>query len=92
VDVGLSFFDTDGFAARIYAYERDLRYSFSVPVFFDEGRRSYVMAQYAPWAALTVAVKYGITTYARPRTIGSGLNALHGTSRRALRAQVQWRF
>lgn len=92
VDVGLSFFDTDGFAARIYAYERDLRYSFSVPVFFDEGRRSYVMAQYAPWAALTVAVKYGITTYARPRTIGSGLNALYGTSRRALRAQVQWRF
>jgi DNA uptake protein ComE-like DNA-binding protein len=90
IDGGLAFFDTDGFAGRIYAYERDLRYSFSVPVFFDRGRRSYILARYTPVPSLTLEAKYGITTYAVPSTIGSGLNAYHGTSRRGLRAQLRW--
>ena len=90
LDARIAFFETEGFAARIYAYERDLLYSFSVPVFFDQGRRSYLMAQYEPFSSLTLEAKYGITTYENRSTIGSGLNQVEGSRRREIRVQVRW--
>ncbi|MFB6272705.1 MAG: ComEA family DNA-binding protein [Salinibacter sp.] len=89
-DARLAFFDTEGFAARIYAYEHDLLYSFSVPVFFDRGRRSYLLVEYAPLSALTLEAKYGITSYANRTTIGSGLNRIQGASRRSVGLQIRW--
>ena len=90
LDARIAFFDTDGFAARIYAYEHDLLYSFSVPVFFDRGRRSYIMAQYDPLPSLTLEAKYGITRYENRSTIGSGLNQIEGSRRREIRVQIRW--
>lgn len=90
IDARIAFFDTDGFAARIYAYEHDLLYSFSVPVFFDRGRRSYVLAQYEPFPSLTLEAKFGITRYDNRERIGSGLNEIEGSRRRDLRLQVRW--
>ena len=90
VDARIAFFDTDGFPARIYAYEHDLRYSFSAPVFFDRGRRSYALVQYEPFPSLTLEAKYGVTRYENRTTIGSGLNQVKGSRRRELRLQVRW--
>lgn len=90
LDARIALFDTDGFDARIYAYEHDLLYSFSVPVFFDRGRRSYILAQYEPFSALTLEAKFGITRYDNRDTIGSGLNEIEGPVRRDLRLQVRW--
>lgn len=91
-DARLAFFDTDGFESRIYAYEHDLLYSFSVPVLFGQGRRSYVLVQYEPTSSLTIEAKYGITWYPYRKTIGSGLNATDGNRSRELRFQVRWRY
>jgi hypothetical protein len=90
VDTRIAFFRTDGFAARIYAYEHDLRYSFSAPVFFDEGRRTYLLMQYEPVSALTIEAKYGVTRYINRSSIGSGLNQIDGARRREVRVQIQW--
>jgi hypothetical protein len=90
IDARLAFFDTDGYAARIYAYEHDLSYSFSVPVLFDQGRRSYVLIDYDVLPALTLEAKYGVTTYVNRTTVGSGLNEIQGSQRRGLRVQVKW--
>lgn len=92
LDARIALFDTDGYEARIYAYERDLLYSFSVPVFFDRGRRSYVLAEYAPTAAVTIEAKYGVTRYDNRSTIGSGLNQIDGSKRRDVGFQVRWEF
>jgi len=91
-DARMAFFDTDGFASRIYAYEHDLLYSFSVPVLFDRGRRSYVLAQYEPTSSLTLEAKYGVTWYPHRETIGSGLNATEGNRSRELRFQLRWQY
>jgi DNA uptake protein ComE-like DNA-binding protein len=90
LDARMAFFDTDSFAARIYAYEHDLLYSFSVPVFFDRGRRSYILAQYEPFPSLTLEAKYGMTSYDNRSTVGSGLNQIDGSRRREIRVQVRW--
>lgn len=38
----LHFFETDGYNARIYAYEQDVQYYFSIPIFQDKGLRYYI--------------------------------------------------
>jgi len=91
-DARLAFFDTDGYPARIYAYERDLLYSFSVPVLYGQGQRSYVLVQYEPVSALTIEAKYGVTWYPHRRTIGSGLTATEGPRDREVRLQIRWRL
>lgn len=89
-DTRVAFFDTEGFPARIYAYEHDLRYSFSAPVFFDRGRRAYIMLQHDPISSLSIEAKYAVTSYENRTTIGSGLNQVNGSRRRELRLQFRW--
>ena len=89
-DARLALFDTDDYAARLYAYEHDLLYSFSVPVLYGQGQRSYVLVQYEPTAALTLEAKYGVSWYPHRQTLGSGLRATDGPRRRELRLQVRW--
>jgi hypothetical protein len=90
LDARLALFDTDGYASRIYTYEHDLLYSFSVPVLYGQGQRSYLLVQYEPGAGLTLEAKYGITWYPHRRTVGSGLNATAGNRVREVRLQVRW--
>src|SRR5690606_38497650 len=35
-------FDTDSYDSRIYAYENDILYSYSIPAFYNKGYRYYV--------------------------------------------------
>jgi hypothetical protein len=55
-------FNTDDWDSRIYTYENDLLYSFSIPALYGEGSRSYIMVNWkiSPFAELRV--KYGITS------------------------------
>lgn len=90
IDARIAVFETDNYESRVYAYEHDLMYSFSVPVLYDRGRRSYVLAQYEATNQLTVEAKYGITWYPHRQTIGSGLNEREGNRARELRLQIRW--
>lgn len=85
-------FETDGFAARIYAYEHDLLYTFSVPVFSGRGERQYLLLNVTPMDRLRLEVKYGVTRYRDVTSVGSGLDAVPGTRLREVRAQVRWRL
>lgn len=41
-----SYFNTDGYNSRIYAYENDLLYTFSIPALYGEGLRTYLNFRY----------------------------------------------
>lgn len=41
-----AWFDTDGYSSRIYAYENDLLYNYSVPALFGQGTRIYINGKY----------------------------------------------
>jgi hypothetical protein len=38
----IQYFETDDYESRIYAYERDVLYSFSIPMFYKKGFRYYI--------------------------------------------------
>jgi hypothetical protein len=57
-------FNTDDWDSRIYTYENDLLYSFSIPSLAGRGSRGYVMLKYEIGEIAEIRVKYGFTSYA----------------------------
>jgi len=85
-------FDTDGYDSRIYAYEHDVLYSFSVPAYYYRGSRAYLILGYdlTKWSDLTVRLAQ--TFYSNRNTNGSGLNTIDGPARTEVKVQLRVRF
>jgi hypothetical protein len=54
-------FRTDDWDSRIYTYENDLVYNFSIPALSGNGTRSYLMAEWSPGKSADVRIKYAFT-------------------------------
>lgn len=92
LDNRLMLFDTDSFDARVFAYEYDLRYSFSVPAFSGRGQRAYIMATYQALDNVMLQAKYSVTRFEDVETVGSGLDEADGNVTREVRFQLLWKF
>ena len=88
----LSYFDVDSYDARLYSYENDLLYRFSVPAFQDAGHRYYLMMRAAVGPRATVAVKWSATRYDDRDQIGSGWDVIDGSALREIYLQVRYRL
>jgi hypothetical protein len=55
-------FYTDDWDSRIYVYENDLLYSFSIPALYGKGSRSYIMTKWKISDFAELRIKYGITS------------------------------
>jgi hypothetical protein len=85
-------FDTDGWDPRIYAYEHDVLYSFSIPAYHDRGIRTYLNVRYTMNKYLDFWLKISDTYYPQEQSIGSGLDEIEGKHRTDLRVQARVRF
>lgn len=88
----LTLFDTDGFDARIYAYENDVLYGFSIPGFQNEGIRFYTNLRYNLKRGIDLWAKYSYTKYNGVTTVGSGLDEIQGDNRSELKLQLRLQF
>jgi hypothetical protein len=57
-------FTTDSWESRLYLYENDLLYSYSIPALSGKGSRSYLMVKWDISHFAEMRIKYGITTIA----------------------------
>jgi len=93
----LQYFETDGYNARIYAYEADLPYAFSIPSYYDKGFRYYFNLD---WEAaklvnkkkretsLDIGLRWAQAIYQGKNTIGSGLDEIKGNRRSECKLQL----
>lgn len=92
----LQYFETDGYSARIYAYENDVLYGYSTPAFFEKGFRWYlnVRTDVSKWKPLKhrfnmeLWIKYAITHYFELDKIGSELDEIQGKNRSEIKFQL----
>jgi DNA uptake protein ComE-like DNA-binding protein len=91
-NVRLQYFDTDGYNSRIYAYESDVLYSYSVPAFFDTGFRYYFNLQYDVFKKGSVWLRWSQAIYTNQQAIGSGLTSIAGNTRSEIKCQASYRF
>ncbi len=85
-------FNTDGYNSRVYAYENDLLYSFSIPEFHGIGQRTYLTLKWSPSSRLAIYLKSGLTIHAGAESWGSGYDVTPGDKRVELRGLFAWRF
>ena len=81
-------FDTDSYNDRIYTYENDLLYSWSVPSFSGKGSRFYTMLRYNIGHNAALWLKYSLTTYSDRDTVGTGNDESNGNMRSEIRMQL----
>ena len=85
-------FDTDDYDSRIYAFENDLIFYYTIPAFSDQGSRFYINIRYKGIRNLTAEVKFAQTRQLNATSIGSGNDEIQGNLRSEIRAQVIYRF
>ena len=88
----VAYFHTDDYDSRLYAYERNLRYAFSFPAYFDHGLRGALYASYSLGRHFTAAAKLSTTHYFDRSTIGTGLQQIDGSTQTDLELQLGWRL
>jgi hypothetical protein len=58
ISARLSGFETGGYNSRIYAYERDLLYYYSIPALQHIGYRNYILVNYKISKHLQIWIKW----------------------------------
>lgn len=88
----LAYFDVQDYGARIYAYENDVLYQFSVPAFNNRGFRTYLNLRYRIIKGIDFWMKISNTHYTNISSISQGPNAVDGNNLAELKAQLRFKF
>ena len=92
IDLRYEFFDAENYENRIYSYEKDVLYAFSIPALYGKGNRWYLNFKYSPLENLSLYFKIGQTTYFNKYTIGSGLEEIEGNQKTDGRILIKWKW
>ncbi|SEL83311.1 helix-hairpin-helix domain-containing protein [Parapedobacter koreensis] len=88
----VALFATPGYNSRIYAFENDVLYAYSFPLYHNDGIRTYANLRYRFGRKLDVWVRYATFIYYDVEEVGSGLDAIEGNQRSDIRLQIRWQF
>lgn len=88
----LALMDVTDFQARIYAYESDLLYRFSVPAYHGKAIRTYFRIKWKLQEKINLEGKVSATKYFDRNQISSGLQAIEGSLFSDVSLQVRFKF
>lgn len=91
-NIRLQYFETDDYNSRLYAYENDVLYSFSIPVFYNKGYRYYMNINYDFSKKLSFWVKWAQFIYPSASIVGSGLDEIKKSHKTELKLQGMYKF
>lgn len=85
-------FDTDSYDTRIYVYESDVLYAYSIPSYYYRGSRYYVLLHYNITRGIDCWLRYSRTAYENQPTVGSDLDMIDGSHKSEIKAQIRFQF
>ena len=87
----VAYFDTDSYDERLYAYENDVYYAFTVGSYYYQGLRAYLMLRYKI-QNLSIWLRVSRTHYLNKETISSGLTEIDKPHKTEVKVQGMYRF
>ncbi len=84
-----SLFDTDSYDERIYAYENDVLYAFSVPAYYYKGNRGFIMFNYKLTGKISFWIRFAHTYLSNRSTFGNDLEIIDGNSKSEIKLQMR---
>ena len=88
-NIRLQYFETDDYNSRIYAYENDVLFYYSIPAFYDHGFRYYLNINYNLNSNISFWLKWSQTIYNDVESIGSGLDEIPGSKKSEIRVMAR---
>lgn len=85
-------FDTDSYNSRLYAYENDVLYYFTIPAYYNRGTRMYLTARYKIMRGVDVWLRFSQWFYNNVESIGTGNTTITGNKKSEVRAMLVFRF
>jgi hypothetical protein len=85
----VAWFKTDSYNSRIYAYENDLLYSFSIPAYYGKGFRTYLNLKYKISDHAEIWFKLANTSLIGVEFVGTGYNEISGNRKTEVKFQVR---
>lgn len=91
-NIRFAIFDTQGFNSRIYAYENDVLYGYSVPAYQGTGIRFYTNARYTLQRGVDIWLRYALWNYSGVEKVGSGYDVIMGNKRSDVKIQLRFQL
>jgi len=85
-------FDTDSYDTRIYSYENDVLYAYSIPSYYYRGSRYYILVHYSIVRGVDFWFRVGRTAYDNQSTVSSDLDLIDGPHKTEVKAQIRFQF
>ncbi len=92
ISVRMAVFETDSYDTRLYVYEKDVLYSFSIPAYYGKGVRSYLLLNYQLTKKLDCWFRIAQTTYRNQDQISSGSEQIIGNTDTDIKLQLRIKF
>jgi hypothetical protein len=87
-----AWFNTGGYAARIYSYEKNILYAFSTPSFYGKGIRLSATFRWRIAGRLSLSAKIAHTHYTDRETTGTDLEEIEGSNKTDANVLLRWKF
>lgn len=87
-----TYFHTDDYDSRVYAYEKGLLYTFYTPSFYGRGFRASAHVRYDLTKHCVMLVKVGHTVYQDRNSIGSGNERIDSNRKTDIQLQCRLKF
>ena len=82
-------FSTQDYNTRVYTYENDVPYAFSIPSFFGSGQRWYLMFRYDINKSLSLWIRIARTIYFNKETIGTSNERINGNTSSEAKIEIK---
>lgn len=92
VNARYALFDTDSYDTRIYAYENDILYAYSVPAFYSKGAKFYLNINCKLSKECTFYAKYAQIKYSDHTSISSGSSEISGNTKSEIKLMLKFRL
>ncbi len=88
ITVRFALFDIPDYNSRIYVYEPEVLYGYSVPAYQGKGIRGCMVLKFGIGRNVDIWMKGGMTCYTDRKEVGSGLDLTNGNVRGELTGQL----
>ncbi|MFL5753142.1 MAG: ComEA family DNA-binding protein, partial [Bacteroidia bacterium] len=86
-------FETDGYNSRVYSYENDVLYSFSIPALYNKGSRVYLMFDYTVTRRIEVWARIAQTFYTNQTIQNAGSTTeIKGPAKTEIKLQLRYKI
>lgn len=92
VSLRYALFETPTYQSRIYAYENDVLYAFTIPAYSGVGSRYYLLVKWKIKKGFDLWIRYDQTSYIDRDFIGSGQEEIQGSKRSQIKTQLRITF